>query len=90
MKKLLSIVLGIVLYITLAAVAEAKPSGFVAVDVYNPYGMKVSIRLKCDWSNKKRKFLYNQLFNLPPKSVVRMNIPKTVRKCQIWPTASLF
>ena len=72
------------------AVAEAKPSGVVIIDAHNPYRMLVKIELKCDWSHKKQKFHFRENYVIKPKATVRMFIPSTVKKCQIWPKVNLF
>ena len=71
-------------------VVKAKPSRLIMVDIYNPYGISVKLLLKCDWSKKTKKFAFKREYVIKPRSVARMFIPPTVKRCQIWPKVGMF
>ena len=70
------------------AFAEAINNRDMKLEIHNPYRINVNIELKCDWKNNA--FSYYKKIKIPKKGNIVLNLPKKLRNCQIWPTASVW
>ena len=69
-------------------VSIAKSNKDIEIEINNPYNVKISLEFKCDW--KKDAFSYYKKLHISKKGKVVLFVPKKLRKCQIWPKASVW
>jgi len=63
----------------------------ISISAHNTYIFGSSIRVKCDWVGangkdveEKSKWKFMETYYIPKKSKVEIEVPKDVKKCQIW------
>lgn len=67
----------------------AQPST-VDLTIHNSYRFDVQLEVKCDWSQKKRAFLYHEKLRVPGWKKTVLKVPNHHKKCEVWPHIKLF
>ncbi len=61
----------------------------VEIDVYNPYRISATLRVKCDWDNTNEEFTFDKEIKVPGNSNTKLIVPNRMKKCQVWPKINI-
>lgn len=73
----------LIVFVGVMAAWASKPKE-TYIRIFNPTSYNVSLELKCDWSNKIRRFKYHKFYTLRGNSSVNVLVPRR-HSCQLWP-----
>ena len=53
--------------------------------VFNPYNVKIRLRIKCNYNQKLKKFEYDKTILINEKNKGKFILPNNIKRCQVWP-----
>jgi hypothetical protein len=60
----------------------------VKIAVHNPYSFRVKLEVKCDWDGKRYRL--HKIFWVSGHRKTIINVPNSLRKCEVWPKVKFF
>lgn len=82
LDRKLNIVVMILMLLSLFSILGYKTIGHSEIKIYNPFGVDIGVRQKCNWDGKAWEI--NRKFDLDGKTNIVLKVPNN-SQCQIWP-----
>lgn len=88
--KLITIISLLLVLFSIAVFADDYYSKNTQIIVHNPYILKVSLELKCDWNSATKKYNFHRNFYIKGKHSTVIVVRNKQKICEIWPKVKFF